>query len=45
MTAHTAQYYTHNGKKWGIREAPCWEMLAFGGKIWREIVLFLYTKI
>ena len=33
------------GEKWGIWEAPCREMLEFGGKFaaWREIVPF-YTQ-
>ena len=31
----------HSGKKWGNWEAPCWEMLVFGGKF----CLFVHKNI
>ena len=39
-------YGSHSGKKWGILEAPCQEMLVFGGKFWnfKGNCAFFYTK-
>ena len=36
----------HSGKKWAIWEAPCWEILEFGGKFQNleGNYAFLYTK-
>ena len=39
--------HNHSGKKWGIWEAPCREMLVFGGKFWNlegNCAFFVHKK-